>query len=127
MQRRIAAAAFVLGAVGVAPILLGLAGVLLGLDLHGFVARPMRVVEGAIGLLGSLIFAPCLLLWGLIEVQRTERGRWRVRSWALLLCVGGAPFGVGIILCLPVFLYVILPIMRQFRLAGDITRAAPSA
>lgn len=62
-----------------------------------------------------MLMAPTLLLWGLSAIQRTERARWRVLSWAAGLCVLGAPFGYGLILCFPLFLCLIVPIIRAFR------------
>ncbi len=125
MQRLLAAAAVVFGVLGLTPMLLFWLSVLLGLDLLQVMELPWRFLRylfgglsgEAVGIFISVLVAPILLLWGLVGLQRTERGRGRVVIWTTVLCVCTAPFGAGLILCLPLFLFMILPIMRQFRSA----------
>lgn len=99
MRRWFAAAAIVLGAVGVVPVV----------DL--FINPPeimkdgpepslspvMRVATGLYYIFG----APILLLWGLINIHDTEGWRIGVFTGALVLCLCTLPFGLGLILVSP--------------------------
>jgi MFS family permease len=124
MRRRLAAAAIVFGVVGVAPVLVRLAdllAILLGLYPPPFedLGEPRwGATVNAVIFLAFLLGAPSLLLWGLIGIQRTERGRGRVIIWTSVLCACTAPFGVGLILGPPLFFCVFLPSLRRFKAAG---------
>ncbi len=80
------------------------------------------VGDVAVGVV-ALLVAPTLLLCGLIAIQQTRRGRVGVTVGAIVVCLCTAPFGIGLVLCLPIFFCVIVPIMREFKA----TRGTPPA
>ncbi|WP_372616906.1 hypothetical protein [Falsiroseomonas sp.] len=112
-----AATAILFGVAGILPLLLEL-----GLPAPAFVRDAISFGEQSvrIAVVGvvALLVAPTLLLWGLIAFQQTSRGRSGVTVGAIVVCLCTAPFGIGLVLCLPIFFCVILPIMRQFKAAG---------
>jgi hypothetical protein len=131
LWRGLAAAAIAFGLLGVAPLLPDLmvhlgfitpdlfwnvlilpADLLQVLAVAGWISNN---TANMIGFFGSLIIAPSLLLWGIINVHSSQRGRQRIIIGAAVLCLCTAPSGVGIILCLPIFFNVILPLMRDFK------------
>lgn len=63
----------------------------------------------------AVLIAPSLFLAGLINIQKTDRRRGMVMMWAMAICVGTAPFGIGLLLCIPVFVCSVLPMVRVFR------------
>lgn len=130
MRRRLAAAAIVVGAIGVALLLLGLAGLLgllspeqtrlLELYLPRFPEGPIepRWVEAVVSFLFlGFWYAPAvLLLWGLVNIQRTERARRCVVTGAWVLCACTVPSGWGLLLLPPLVCYMFLsaaPIIRD--------------
>jgi hypothetical protein len=62
--------------------------------------------------------APSLFLWGLLNIQTSARARNRIIIWSCVFCAITAPFGPGLVLCLPIFLCVIAPIARRFKASG---------
>ena len=140
-KRRLAALALVFGAFGLFPMLGMIAG-FAELDWLNLVFALMSVpvqglFYGASYLLGGFghvaafndfiafanlltifFLAPSLFLWGLINIQTRERARNRIIIWSCVICAITAPFGPGLVLCLPIFLCVIAPIARRFKASG---------
>lgn len=122
MRRRLAAAAIVVGAIGVAWLLLGIADLLgllspevtrlLELYLPQFPQGPIepRWVEAVVSFLYlGFWYAPfVLLLWGLVNIQRTERARRCVVTGAWVLCACTVPFGWGLLLLPPLLCHLFL-------------------
>lgn len=130
MRRRLAAAAIVVGAIGVAWLLLGLADLLgllspelmrlLDLYLPQFPEGPIepRWLQAVVSFLFlGFWYAPAvLLLWGLVDIQRTERARRCVVTGAWVLCYCTVPFGWGLLLLPPLLCHLFLfpaPINRD--------------
>jgi hypothetical protein len=63
----------------------------------------------------NFVIAPTLLLWGLLKIQRNERTRNRIVIGSCALCVVTVPFVLGVILILPLFLCVFLPMAIRFK------------
>jgi hypothetical protein len=63
----------------------------------------------------SFFLAPSLFLWGLINIQTSQVARQRVILWSFVTCAVTVPFGFGLALCFPLFLVVMLPLVRRFK------------
>lgn len=129
-MRRWVAAAAIVGAIGVAWLLIGIADLLgllspeqtrlLDLYLPQLPQGPIepRWVEAIVSFLFlGFWYAPfVLLLWGLVNIQRTERARRCVVTGAWVLCACTVPFGWGLLLLPPLLCHLFLlaaPINRD--------------
>ncbi|MDQ1078260.1 hypothetical protein [Pseudoroseomonas cervicalis] len=118
MRRGLSVAAIIIGGVGMLPLIPVL---LLQTPLYAYVPEFVFFrIEHYRALAGVffLLVAPCLLLAGLILLQPNDRRRWLVMIWAVGVCAVTAPFGIGLMLCIPVLICVLLPIMLRFRASG---------